>query len=101
MLIGLGEDMTTIDFGFTRLRPRSQGSLVKNVNLVLLIILRTIYYRDFVFHMLIVLDGDMTRVDIELIMSKIKFKRITCKKCKHFCALSLELFITDILYFTC
>jgi len=34
MLIGLGENMTPIDFEFTRLRSRSQGSLVKDVNMV-------------------------------------------------------------------
>ena len=34
LLIGLSEYMTPIYFGFSRLRSKSQGSLVKNINMV-------------------------------------------------------------------
>jgi len=45
MLIGLGEDKNPFDLGSLGQRSRSQGSLVKNVNMDTLIILRTIYHR--------------------------------------------------------
>jgi len=76
MLLGLGDAMTPYDFGFTRLR-----SLVKNVyTCFLIIILRTIYHIAFIFHMLIGLNRDQTHIDIEVIKSKVKVRRITFVK---------------------
>jgi len=51
-LIDLDEDLFPIDFEFTRLKSRSQLSLVKNIkNWFLFIISRTVYYRAFIFQM--------------------------------------------------
>jgi len=126
MLFGLVEDMTTIDFRYTRSkakvtrvlfvkqwfahylekifitkllnstcwlilvmpwpfwfwiqRPRSQGSLKNMYTCFLINILRTIYHIAFIFHMLIGLDRDMTHIDIEVIRSKVKVRRITFVK---------------------
>ena len=46
----------------------------------LLIVLRIIYHRSFIFHLLIFLNEDMTYVDMELISSKLKVRRITFEK---------------------
>ena len=42
-------------------------------------ILRIVYHEVFIFHMLIGLDGGVTTIDIELIRSKVKVRRITRK----------------------
>ena len=55
MLIGLVEDMTNIDFGFTRLKVKVTMVTCKKYTWFPLIILRTVYPRAFTFHMLIVL----------------------------------------------
>jgi len=55
MPIGLGEDMTPIDFE------------QKMKTWFPLIILRTFCYRASIFYMMIGLDGDMTPVDTEII----------------------------------
>jgi len=47
-----------------------------------------IYHRAFIFAMLIGLDGDMTRIDFELIRSDIRVRRITFVKkivSPHYC----------------
>ena len=56
-------------------------SLVENTyTCFLIIILRTIYQLAFIFHMLIGLKRDMTHIDIEVIRSKVKVRRITFVK---------------------
>ena len=42
-----------------------------------LIFLKTFYLRAIIFHMLIGLDRDMPPIDIQLIRSKVKVRRIT------------------------
>jgi len=46
----------------------------------LLIILRNIYHIDFIFYMLIGLGRNMTQIDIDVIRTKVKVKRITFVK---------------------
>jgi len=59
MLIGLGRDMTHIDTELIRSKVK-----VRRITFVkkwfLLIILRTVYHRAFIFHMLIGLGEDMS-----------------------------------------
>jgi len=57
MLIGLSEDKTPIDFGFTRSKV-TWVTFVK-IKWSPLIILRIIYHRAFIFHMLIGLGEDI------------------------------------------
>ena len=72
MLIGLGKEMTPIDFEFTR--SRSQVSLVKNVNMVFVHYLDK--YSSQSFHISHA-NWSWWRHDIELIRSKVKVRRIT------------------------
>ena len=54
MLIGLGEAITPLDFGFTRIKVKVTRVNCKEIyTWFLLIILRTIYHIAFIFHMLI------------------------------------------------
>jgi len=77
MLIGFGDSMDHYDFGFIRLKVKVTNVTRKSMYICfLLIILRTICHIAFIFHMLIVLDRDMTHIDIEFIRSKIKVKII-------------------------
>jgi len=55
-------------------------TLVKLYTWFLLIILRTIYHLAFIFHMLSGLDIDITHIDIGVIRSKVKVRRITFVK---------------------
>ena len=81
VLIGFGDSIAHYDFGFTRLKVKVTNVTRKNMYICfLLIILRTIYHIAFIFHMLIVLDRDMTHINIEFIRSKIKVRIITFVK---------------------
>jgi len=57
-------------------------------------------YIAFINHMLIGVDKDMTPIDIEVIGSKVKVRRIIIVK-NGFPSVSEELFISKISYFTC
>jgi len=61
MLIGLGKDMIPIDFGFTRSKVKVTRVLFVK-QWFPLIILRNIYHRAIIFHLLIGLDA-MTPYD--------------------------------------
>ena len=81
MLIGLGKNMTCIDFWFTRSKFKVT-SVIFVKKRFWLILLETIYYRAIIFYMLICLNEDMTSVDFEFTRLNVKVTRITCKKCK-------------------
>jgi len=73
--------MTPYDFGFTMFKVKVTRVTCKNMyTCVLIIILRTIYHIAFIFHMLIGLDKDLTHIDIEVIISKVKVRRVTYVK---------------------
>jgi len=57
-----------------------QGSLKNMHTCFLVIILITIYHITIMFHMLIGLDRDTTHIDIEVMRSKVKARRITVVK---------------------
>jgi len=72
-LICLGEDMNFIAFGFTR--PKVKVTKVLFIKQWFpLIVLRNIYYRAILFHMLIGLG------DFGFTMIKVKVTRVTCQK---------------------
>ena len=80
-LIGLGKAMTPFYFRFTRLKVKGTRITFKNMyTWFLFVILRTIYHKAFIFHMLIGLDRDLTHIDIGVIRSKVKVRRITFVK---------------------
>ena len=54
MLVGLSEDKTPFDFDFIRSMVKVTSVPLKNVN-ILLLILRPVYHRAFIYLMLIVL----------------------------------------------
>jgi len=102
MLIGLVEDMTNMNFGFTRLKVKSTRVTLKKMQTWFpRIILRTIYPELFTFYMLIDFDEDMTSIYIEIIRPKVKFRMITFVKENGSTHLSSELLITEFLYCTC
>jgi len=81
MLIGLGEAITPLDFGFTRIKVKVTRVNCKEIyTWFLLIILRTIYHIAFIFHMLIGLDRDMTHFDIGVIRPTVKVRMINFVK---------------------
>jgi len=87
MLIGVGGDMTPIDFGFTRLKVKVARVTCKNnweKKHCFFIIMRIIYHRAVIFQMSICLNKDMTSIDFELIRSKVMVIRVTFVKTKWF-----------------
>jgi len=75
------EDKTPIDLSSLGQRSRSQRSLLlKQGKHVLLIILRTVYHRGFIFHMPIGIGGNMTHFDFEFTRSKGKVIWVTFVK---------------------
>jgi len=80
MLIGLGEAMTSFDFGFTRLKVKFTRVTFKKVHMVSAHYLENYLPIAFIFHMLIGLDRDMTLNDIGVSRSKVKVRRITFVK---------------------
>jgi len=81
-LIGIGEGMTPIDFGFTRSKVKvTRVTLVTKIKKCIpLNILRIIYHTAFIFHMLIGLSENMTRIDIWFTRSKLKVRRVILVK---------------------
>jgi len=75
MLIGLGEDMTCIDFSRSKVKV-TRVFFVKQW--FPLIILRNIYYRAIIFHMLIGLGKAMTPFDFGFTRLKVKVTRVKC-----------------------
>jgi len=64
----LVEDMNPIDFGFTRFEVKVTKVTCNECKIWFpLIILRTVYHRAFIFHMLIGLCGDMTLLTLSLL----------------------------------
>jgi len=77
MLIVLDKDKTPIDFGCTRSKVKvTMVIFIKQW--FLLIILRNIYYKAIIFHMLIGLGEAMTLFDFGFTRIKVKITRITC-----------------------
>jgi len=76
-LSSLGNDITCIDFGFTRSNVNVTGVvLVKQW--FPLIILRNIYHKAIIFHMLIGFGEAMTPFDFGLTRLKVQVTRFTC-----------------------
>ena len=103
MLIDIDEDMTCIDFGFTRSKAKVTRVLFVK-QWFLLIILKNIYHRAIIFHMLIGLGEAMTPFDFGFTRFDVKVTKVTCKKNIHMVSAHyLKNYLSHSLhnYFTC
>ena len=79
MLIGFGKNMTCIDLRFTRSKVKVTRVFFCEKR-CLVIFLRTIHHRAFIFHKLIGLGKDMTPIDFGFTSLKVKVTKVTYKK---------------------
>jgi len=77
MLISLGEVKTPIYFSSLGQKSKLHDHIVKQW--FPLIILRVVYHRFFILHMLIGLGADMIPIEFEFSGSKVKVTRVFCK----------------------
>ena len=80
MLIGLSEAMPLFDFGFTRLKVKVTRVTCKKCTHGVCSLSWEILVTALIFYMLMGLDRDMTHIDIEVIRSNVKVRRITFVK---------------------
>jgi len=81
MLIGLGKEMTSIDFGLTRLKIKVKRVLFCK-KWFPLIFLRNVYHRAFIFHLQIGLGEGMAPIDFGFTRSNVKVTVVTFVKKK-------------------
>jgi len=78
MLIGIGGDMTPFDFEFTRSKSKvTRFTFVKKNMLTWFLLLKTVYHRAFIFHMLIGLGENMISDVFKFTRSKVKVRCVT------------------------